>query len=50
MTYLSHLKANWRVAKRALIEFHESKDLHDLNDCAEHWLHGLIPIIHWKRQ
>lgn len=48
MSYLAHLKANWRVAKRALAEFRKSKNPHDLNDCVEHWLHGLIPIIHWK--
>lgn len=34
--YIKHLIANWRIA------------LHALNDCVEHFLHGLIPIIHWK--
>ena len=48
MIYLSYLKANWRVAKRTLAEFRESKNMHVLNDCAEHWLHESIPIIHWK--
>ena len=34
--YFIHLVANWKVA------------LHALNDFAEHFLHGLLPFIHWE--
>lgn len=34
--YFSHLLANWRVAG------------HAMNDLAEHFIHGLIPLIKWK--
>lgn len=36
MTYLSHLRANWKVA------------WHSLGDFLEHFLHGLLPFISWK--
>ena len=36
MTYLEHLKANWKVA------------FHSLDDFLEHFLHGLIPYIRWR--
>jgi hypothetical protein len=36
MGYFEHLKANWKVA------------FHCLNDFLEHFLHGLIPCIHWE--
>ena len=48
MGYIEHLKLNWKVAFRSLRK--HDKLLHNLNDFAEHFLHGLIPLIKWEHK
>ena len=38
MSYLQHLKANWKVAGHSLLDF------------LEYFLHGLCPAIKWKHK
>ena len=38
MSYLQHLKANWKVAGHSFLDF------------LEHFLHGLCPAIKWEHK
>jgi hypothetical protein len=45
MGYFEHLKANWAVAGRSLIDM-----FHDIWDVFAHFTHGLLPFIKIRHQ